>query len=50
MDHAVDLVVEPDEQAELGDVADLALDDRTHRVLLDEGLPGVGHGTASGRG
>src|SRR4051794_14030113 len=39
--HAVDVVVEADEQAELGDVADLALDDRARGMCLDEGFPGI---------
>ena len=41
MDHAVDVAVEADEQAELGLVLDLALDGRADRVLLGEGLPRV---------
>src|SRR5208337_328551 len=41
MDHAVDVAVEADEEAELGLVLDLALDHRTHRMLLREGLPRV---------
>ena len=42
VDHAVDVAVEADEQAELGLVLDLALDDRADRVLLGEGLPRIG--------
>ena len=41
MDHPVDLAVEADEQAELGDVLDLAVDDRTHRVAFEELVPRV---------
>ena len=36
MDEAVDAFLDLDEDAEVGDVADLALDDRTRRVLLGE--------------
>ena len=42
MDHAVDADVQTDEEAELGDVAHLPLDDRPHRVGIEKGLPGVG--------
>ncbi|MNN13070.1 hypothetical protein D3C81_1260890 [compost metagenome] len=41
MDHAVDVVVQADEQAELGGVLDFAFDGRTDRVSLDEGFPRV---------
>ena len=41
VDHAVDVVLEADEQTELGLVLDLALDGRADRVLLGEGLPRV---------
>ena len=41
MDHAVDVVVEADEQAELGDVADLAFDGAAGRMLLLEQLPRI---------
>jgi hypothetical protein len=41
VDHAVDVAVEADEQAELGRVLDFAFDGRTDRVLLGEGFPGV---------
>jgi len=41
MDHAVDVAVEADEQAELGLVLDLALDLGANRVTLDERLPRV---------
>src|SRR3546814_14562845 len=41
VDHAVHIAVEPDEQAELGRVLDLALDGRADRVLLGEGLPRI---------
>src|SRR6266852_553214 len=44
MHHAVDVAGQPDEQAELGDVLDLALQLGVHRVLLDESLPRVRHG------
>ena len=39
VDHAVDVAVEADEQAELGRVLDLALDLGADRMLLGEGLP-----------
>ncbi len=42
--HAVDVVVEADEQAELGGVLDLAFHARADRVLFEELLPGVLHG------
>ena len=42
MDHAVDVAGQADEQAELGDVLDLALELGADRVLLDEALPRVG--------
>ena len=41
MNHAVDVAVEADEEAELGLVLDLALDGRADRMPLGEGLPGV---------
>src|SRR6185369_9767945 len=41
VNHAVDVALEADEQAELGRVLDLALDDRADRVRLGEGLPRV---------
>ena len=44
VDHAVDVAVEAEEQAELGLVLDLALDDRAGRILLDEDLPRIAHG------
>src|SRR5215471_2613217 len=44
VDHAVDVALEAEEQAELGLVLDLALDHRTGRMLLDEDLPRVAHG------
>src|SRR6202045_2551544 len=44
MDHAVDVALEPEEQAELGLVLDLALDRRSHREFLDEHFPGIAHG------
>src|SRR6266487_3012890 len=43
MHHAVDVAVEPEEQAELGLVLDLALDGGTDRVLLHERLPRIAH-------
>src|SRR5437764_3690312 len=43
VDHAVDVAGQPDEQAELGDVADLALDRATDRVLFGKRLPRVRH-------
>jgi hypothetical protein len=42
--HAVDVVVEPDEQTELGDVLDLALDLRALGMGLGEDFPRVAHG------
>src|SRR5436190_6891380 len=44
MDHAVDVALEPEEQAELGLVLDLALDRRSHREFFDEDFPGITHG------
>src|ERR1700691_900340 len=44
MDHAVDIALEPEEQAELGLVFDLALDRRSHRELFDENFPRIAHG------
>src|SRR6185437_10860236 len=44
MHHAVDVAFEPEEQAELGLVLDLALDRRSDRELLDEHFPGIAHG------
>ena len=41
MDHAVDVAVEADEEAELGLVLDLALDGRADGMLLGEGFPRV---------
>ena len=41
MDNAVDVALEPDEQAELGRVLDLALDRRSDRMLLGEGSPRI---------
>ncbi len=50
VDHAVDVVVEADEQTELGGVLDLALDRRAHRMGLHEGLPRIGHGLLQAEG
>src|SRR5438445_3500328 len=44
MDHAVDVALEPEEQAELGLVLDFALDRRSDREFFDEHFPGVTHG------
>src|SRR6185437_1672522 len=44
VDHAVDVAGQADEEAELGDVLDLALELAADRVLLDEGAPRVGQG------
>src|SRR6202161_2605170 len=44
MDHAVDIALEPEEQAELGLVLDLAFDRRSHRELFDEYFPRIAHG------
>ena len=41
MHHAVDAAVEADEQAELGDVADRALDDGALGMGGEEGVPGI---------
>ena len=41
VDHAVDAAGQADEQAELGDVLDIALDLGTGRVAFDEVVPGV---------
>src|SRR6185437_6190878 len=42
--HAVDVAVEPEEQAEFGLVLDLAFDLRAGRILLEEDLPRIAHG------
>src|SRR4029079_15634421 len=42
VDHAVDVAVEADEEAELGLVLDLALDRRAGRILGGKGLPRIG--------
>ncbi len=44
MDHAVDVVLQAEEQAELGLVLDLALDGRADRMLLRELFPRIAHG------
>src|SRR5437588_190862 len=44
MDHAVDVALEPQEQAELGLVLDLAFDRRSDREFFDEHFPGIAHG------
>src|ERR1700687_3638191 len=44
MDHAVDVALEAEEQAELGLVLDLALDRRSDREFFDEDFPGIAHG------
>ena len=41
VDQAVDAVFHLDEGAEVGQVADFALNDRTNRIPLDEGNPGI---------
>ena len=46
VDHAVDVAVEADEQAELGGVLDLALDLAADRMLLGERFPRIGAGPA----
>src|SRR5262249_43199805 len=43
VNHAVDVAVEPEEQAELGLVLDLALDHAPLRILLQEDLPRIAH-------
>src|SRR5438477_5317257 len=42
--HAVDIALEPEEQAELGLVLDLAFDRGANREFLDKHFPGVAHG------
>ena len=42
VDHAVDVVVEADEQTEFGRVLDFAFDGRTDRMRGSEGLPRIG--------
>src|SRR3979490_25182 len=44
MHHAVDVSLEPEEQAELGLVLDLAFDRGADREFLDEDFPGIAHG------
>src|SRR6185437_17082292 len=44
VDHAVDIAFEPEEQAELGLVLDLALNRGADREFLDEHFPGIAHG------
>ena len=46
MHHAVDLAGQADEQAELGDVLDLALELGADGILLDEALPRIGQASA----
>ena len=41
MDHAIDIAVEADEQAELGDVLDLAFDIGARRIFRREGFPRI---------
>src|SRR6185437_13747277 len=43
VDHAVDLAGQADEQAELGDVLDLALELGPGRIFLPEAFPGILH-------
>src|SRR5690606_17500573 len=43
MHHAVHIGVEADEETELGDVLDLAFDDRAGRETLGKGRPGIVH-------
>ena len=43
VDHAVDVPWQADEQAEFGDVLDVALDDLPDRVIIGEGLPRILH-------
>ena len=42
MDHAVDALFDPDEDAVVGDAADLAADLVARLVLLGEERPGIG--------
>src|SRR5712691_8396020 len=44
MDHAVDVAVEPEEQAEFGLVLHFALDQAAGRIFFDEHLPRIAHG------
>ncbi len=46
VDHAVDVAVEADEQAEFGGVLDFAFDVGANRVLLGEGFPRIAAGPA----
>jgi hypothetical protein len=46
VDHAVDVAIEADEQAEFGGVLDFAFDGRTNRELLGEDFPRVAAGPA----
>src|SRR5579862_5360249 len=50
MDHAVDVLIEPDEQAELGDRFDLALDRAARRMRLGEGFPRIVLGLLEAQG
>ena len=38
----VDAVLDTDKHAEIGNILDLALDNRAHRVTLHHQIPGVG--------
>src|SRR3984957_15194425 len=44
MHHAVDVAIEPEEQAEFGLVLDLALDHRAGRIFLEKHFPRIAHG------
>ena len=44
MCHAVDVAIQTDEQPELGDVPDLALDLAADRMAVGEGMPRIVHG------
>ena len=44
MDHAVDIAGQADKQAELGDVADLALEFAADRMFVDKSVPRIGQG------
>ncbi len=46
MHHAVDVVVETDEQSELGDALDLALDGAARRMRRGKRLPRIVHASA----
>src|SRR5690606_20150048 len=50
VNHAVDVVVEANEQTELGDVLDFAFDGRANRVGLSKDFPRIAHGLLETKG